>query len=578
MLRSIKSKVLFSQIALIVLVAVSMGITGYFIMRDYLMHAQQEKLEFIARSKAEDVKQQFAYMKDLFDTITTDEVLEVYARTFKEHILIEHFSKFRDAFPTIVYADFAGTEQFRLVGDETSEEFHDFSDTVLFQDATWRPGEVFFSMPEPERDGEPYMNFVVARETFFGEPIGVIIGMTPLSKITAVLKDFKVGHTGFSVMMDAEGNILFHPQKERILQKVEGRGEKAQDIIFHATTLEAGFGRADVLGADSLVAYAPVEGRGWSIMAALPYKEFIAGPNILRNTIVAVSVVILLSVGLLALLAVGGITRALTELTRAAKAIAGGDLHQKVDIRSQDEVGVLSESFNKMAEELEKSYESLHRLSAHLLSVREKERKVVAREVHDELGQALSLLKIDLSWLRKRLPEDQGQLHVKANSMIELIDSTIDTVQNITEELRPLVLDDLGLVAAIESETEQFQNRTGIECELNLPTEDLHLEQSVSASVFRVFQEAMVNVLRHAGATKITINMDASNDRLVMIIKDNGKGITEEQVYAPNAFGLMGMRERIHALGGSVEISGAQGKGVTVSVDIPLDSSGESIS
>jgi len=150
-------------------------------------------------------------------------------------------------------------------------------------------------------------------------------------------------------------------------------------------------------------------------------------------------------------------------------------------------------------------------------------------------------------------------------------------VQNITEELRPLVLDDLGLVAAIESETEQFQNRTGIRCELNLPTEDLCLEQSVSASVFRVFQEAMVNVLHHARATEVTINMGTSNGRLVMMIKDNGKGITEEQVHAPNSFGLMGMRERIHALGGSVGISGTQGKGVTVSVNIPLDSSGETI-
>jgi two-component system sensor histidine kinase UhpB len=221
-----------------------------------------------------------------------------------------------------------------------------------------------------------------------------------------------------------------------------------------------------------------------------------------------------------------------------------------------------------MAEQLERSYKSLHNLSAHLLSVREEERKAVAREVHDELGQVLSALKIDLSWLQKRLPEDRTDIVEKARSMRELIDSTIDIVQNITAELRPLVLDDLGLQAAVESEIEKFKERTGIRCEVTV--DDFAIDPSLSAAVFRVFQEALLNIVRHADASRVSIELKAEDRTLKMTIKDNGKGITSAEAGAPTSFGIMGMRERILALGGRVEIDGKHNMGTLVTVSLPL--------
>jgi signal transduction histidine kinase len=572
MLRSIRLKVLLSQIALIVLVTVVTGVTSYYIMKGHLLNSQREKLEFIAQSEAREIRTRFEGLKNLFATITSADVLEGYRETYSDLAMIEHFSKFAQDFPDLSYANFYGTEEFRIVSGELTDDLRDISDTVLFQDATWTPGRLFTSDVAPDKWGTPSVSLAVARESFFDEPIGVITATVPLQSITRSIEDFAVGETGFITIIRSDGTILSHPDRALHFKKLEG-GRDARELVAEAQVANAGFGRATIFGTDSLVAFAPVEGTAWTIMSVLPYEEFIAGPNVLRNYIALASTVILLAVSMLALIAVRGTTRALTRLSEAAKAIAGGDLRQRVYTGSGDEVGELANSFNTMAEQLERTYRSLHNLSAHLLTVREEERKAVAREVHDELGQVLSTLKIDLTWLKKRLPEDREELVQKAASMRELIDSTIDIVQNITAELRPLVLDDLGLAAAVESEAGKFQERTGIRCEATV--EDVSIDLALSAAVFRVFQESLLNVVRHADASRVSIELKAEDATLKMTIKDNGKGITSDEVGAPTSFGLMGMRERILALGGTVEIEGKHNMGTLVSVSIPIKGEGK---
>ena len=206
-------------------------------------------------------------------------------------------------------------------------------------------------------------------------------------------------------------------------------------------------------------------------------------------------------------------------------------------------------------EELKKSREQLRNLSVYLQSVREEERTHIAREIHDELGQVLTALKIDLSWLNNKLPEEQKSLFEKIESMSELIDSTVQTVRRISSDLRPGILDDFGIAAAIEWQTEEFQNRTGTKCEVTLEPEDIILDSASSTTIFRIFQETMTNVARHANVE----------------IKDNGKGITEEQISNPKSFGLIGIRERAYFWEGEVVISGIPDKGTTVTVSIPLD-------
>jgi PAS domain S-box-containing protein len=230
----------------------------------------------------------------------------------------------------------------------------------------------------------------------------------------------------------------------------------------------------------------------------------------------------------------------------------------------------------KMAEEaLKESEEQLRNLAAHLQSIREEERASIAREIHDELGQALTALKMDLSWLDKKLPEEQSPLLKKTKSMSQLIDSTIQTVQRLSAELRPGLLDDLGLLSAMEWQAEEFQKRTGIACELSLGSQEIDLDQERSTAIFRIFQETLTNISRHASATEAIVNLAEKGAQLELTIKDNGKGITEEKISDPKSLGLIGIQERVHFLGGDINIKGIRNIGTTVTVSVPLHKPGE---
>jgi signal transduction histidine kinase len=194
----------------------------------------------------------------------------------------------------------------------------------------------------------------------------------------------------------------------------------------------------------------------------------------------------------------------------------------------------------------------------------------MAREIHDELGQSLTALKMDVSWLNRHLPEVGAGFNSKLSSMEEVIDRTIQTVQKLSGELRPGILDDLGLAAAIEWQAEEFENRTGIQCEVALSHEESILTRDQSTTMFRIFQETLTNVIRHAQATKVEVRLNEQKGSIVLEVSDNGRGITEAEISDPKAFGLIGMRERVDFIGGEITIGGSPGKGTRIRVILPL--------
>lgn len=226
----------------------------------------------------------------------------------------------------------------------------------------------------------------------------------------------------------------------------------------------------------------------------------------------------------------------------------------------------------KMEEELRKSQAQLHDLSIYLQSVKEQESTRIAREIHDELGQMLTALKMDLSWLNQKFPEEEKKLIQKTESMSKLIDVTIQSVQRISSELRPSLLDDLGLVPAIEWQAKDFEERTKIQCDIFIDCEDLNLDQDRSTAIFRIFQEALTNVARHANATKVRASLKRIDHghRLELSVKDNGRGISEEKISNPKSLGLIGMRERLRHWGGDIEIIGISNKGTTLTATVTI--------
>ena len=220
-------------------------------------------------------------------------------------------------------------------------------------------------------------------------------------------------------------------------------------------------------------------------------------------------------------------------------------------------------------EELKKSYSQQRDLSRHLQTVREEERSRIAREIHDELGQALTALKMDLYWLHKKLPKIREALQEKSESMLKLINTTIHNVQRISSELRPGLLDDLYLSAAIEWEAGEFANRTGLQVKVSLKPEEISVDRECSTAIFRIFQEAITNIARHAEASEVQVALKREPNQVVLIVRDNGKGITKEQISDSKAYGLIGIRERCLLWGGEVTIKGVRAKGTEVKVAIP---------
>jgi signal transduction histidine kinase/HAMP domain-containing protein len=224
----------------------------------------------------------------------------------------------------------------------------------------------------------------------------------------------------------------------------------------------------------------------------------------------------------------------------------------------------------RAGETLKASHAQLRFLSARLDEVLEEERGKIAREIHDELGQQLTVLKFDLSWLKGKMRAEQPALAERIESMDDLIDMTIETVQRIATDLRPGILDHLGLSAAIEWYVQNFQKRTGIDCHLKIGRGEIPGDQRLATALFRICQEALTNVMRHADASRVDVTIDRKGSSVHLEITDNGKGVSREELVNPASVGLTGMRERTRLLGGNIKISGVQGKGTKVKVTIPV--------
>lgn len=226
----------------------------------------------------------------------------------------------------------------------------------------------------------------------------------------------------------------------------------------------------------------------------------------------------------------------------------------------------------KMAKsELERSREQLRNLSAHLQSVREKESARIARELHDELGQLLTALNTDLVILGRKIPENQTILIDKTDSMLKLVDMTMNTLKRIYMDLRPGMLDHLGLTSSIKWQAEEFQARSDIECSLSIEPDEMYIDTELATAIFRVFQETLTNIMKHADATKVDVILEENGNNIDLTVTDNGRGISEEELNKKNSYGLIGIRERAYSWGGTVKISGSKGKGTTVKVHIPIN-------
>lgn len=230
-------------------------------------------------------------------------------------------------------------------------------------------------------------------------------------------------------------------------------------------------------------------------------------------------------------------------------------------------------------EALRATTEQLRALAKNASLTREQEAARIGRELHDELGSALTGLKWDVESIANALaqPVDEhtaARLREQLGATLKVIDSIIGAVRRIASELRPRILDDLGVVEAIEWQAQQFEARTGIACHCNCSVEGVELSKETSTAIFRIFQEALTNVLRHSGATEVNVSISVEANVFILRVRDNGRGITDDEKSADDAMGLLGMRERAALIGATVDIIGSLGEGTEVTVRLPLGRQG----
>lgn len=313
--------------------------------------------------------------------------------------------------------------------------------------------------------------------------------------------------------------------------------------------------------------------------------------------------------GLLAWLLASYIARPIATMAAALQSASEGDVKAVLSVTRHDEIGVLASSFNEMAEdlsrhrkhlnelveartaelkdanvrleveiarrekiegELRRSREELRDLASHLQTIREQERADIAREIHDELGQALTALKLDLHWVGQQVALARpGAVGQRIAAMSKAIDATVQAVRRISSQLRPKLLDDLGLSAALEWQAREFEERAHVACRIQSEPDDIVLDPPLSTALFRIFQETLTNVARHARASRVEVVVTHFAGAVEMTVSDDGEGIRPEQVSDGRSLGIVGMRERVRSLGGRLEITGREGRGTSVRVSIP---------
>ncbi len=329
----------------------------------------------------------------------------------------------------------------------------------------------------------------------------------------------------------------------------------------------------------------PIRLASWQLLIEESQQSLLTpARNFLRQLILIGCILLVLGI-LWAWLMSRNITRPLNRLTAATSLIAGGNYSTTVAVDRRDEIGKLARAFNAMVSQLSKTRkrleqkvieaeganEQLRNLSAHLQNIREEERIHIAREMHDELGQLLTGFKMDVSWLHKKLGETEDPaVREKLQEMMGIVNEAAKFVRKLASELRPSILDDLGLIPALDWHSQEFKRRSNIEVEFRSSMSELKTSELIATGLFRMYQESLTNVARHAEAKNVLSVLEVNNGHAILSITDDGIGFDLNNSGERKTLGLLGMKERATMIGGKLEIISSLGKGTTILITVPL--------
>ncbi|HFD32205.1 MAG TPA: response regulator [Gammaproteobacteria bacterium] len=384
---SIKARLLSWLMGLVLLTGLGIGYSSYVILYDTLVENQQSNLVFAANTESQRIEEHIQIREEKFRAIAKSNDVLRYSKTFSGIHLYEYFDQFKDEFPILSFVMQDGREELRIDNGANSIDLTNISNTPLYKALMQSPNSVITRLEISSRTRLPELVMAYYRKNFFDVFEGIIVARIPLSNIFQPSNEVKIGKSGFLNLIDSEARVLVGRNVDNLFKKVPARGDASVALIQNAIKMQQGFGRANIMGLDCFVAFAPVSKRNWSMLAIMPYEEFIAAPNELRN-IYLVLLLFIISIGILAsFYLASAITKPIINLTRTSEKIANGDLAQRVEINSQDEIGNLGKSFNLMAENLEYSQTELKKIAENrelLLQELEKKHKDLLFKEHEQ--------------------------------------------------------------------------------------------------------------------------------------------------------------------------------------------------
>jgi signal transduction histidine kinase len=551
MFRSVKTRIMVLQLAMILFVTMPLGYLFYTLFVNAMDSMQRNHLAYVAETEARHIESIITERETLVRSIALDENVLRYSQAFNDKQLFEFFTNYKNDFHSLSFVNRKGLEELKIVQGRSQYWLEDMSTTRLFEDISWEPNKIFSSYSvNPNRDPSFVLNTGFYRQNFFGVFEGVVIAMTDLNELLKEFISYELGDSGYLALMDSSGRILLHPQADHIYRTPQGEEDMDSELILDAINMNKGHGRTRFFGVDSYIAYSPVGNHYWTLMAVLPYSEFIAEPSHYLHLFLFLLVFITFIGILVSLYLSMSITRPILNLTESSNSIAMGDLSERVFIERADEIGSLGASFNVMAHSLQISKNKLDseaRLRDELIAELENKNAELERysyTVSHDLKSPLVTVKGFIGLLKNDIASNDT---VRVEQDLDQISEAIDRMAEMLENLLALsrvghlvnAPETVSLNELFEQTVKMLQYRMEqVHAEINIQP-DMPFIQADRQRMLEVAQNLLENALkfRRSGVNpKIDISASVDHGKVRCCVADNGIGIARK--YQNQIFGL----------------------------------------
>ena len=603
--KSIKQKILLPYCAIILSATIILGIVSYHALMTTVTDRQRETLTVLAHATAEEIAQRLDRRKEQIKALTLSDATERYARDYAFYSLGRKFAEHKEMFPFLTYVNEQGLEEERMESGRVSENFQDISDTELFRDAAANPNKTVISSVEARPGEEAFVSFAYWRRDFFGQFAGMIRGASPLSELTAPVRQAKVGQLGFIMVINSNGQVLAYPDENRMLTVASGDDAPSRDLLSAAVGNGTGFGRANILGVDGYTAYAPVPRSDWSLLVTLPYDEFVEAPIALRNTIIGITLAALIALIATALLLSRIFTIPLRNLLVVTEAITKGDFSKRADVKSHDEFRVLADAFNKMIDERQQAEATLREARDEA-----EEAKVVAEKaarakaeflakmsheirtpMNGVVGMTDYLLKIGLE---PQQLECAQMIKSSSDHLLHVVNDILDFSRLDTGKIE-LNETDFDLRGLVEHTAAFFSNEAaqkGVEIVSVVETDSLQSLRGDGRRLKQVLYNLVGNAVKFTHSGEISLRakverVDSGGD-LQVEVTDTGIGLRETDLvrifdsfsqadssttreFGGTGLGLAISKQLVELMGGEIRVSSTLDKGSSFCFHVPVE-------